>query len=77
LKLNLKKRQIELLKRSQKLKNQGKSLYREQDVELSEYKIAVSKHLFWQKWYNILLSMENFLNGKIDGEKVCDKVYGL
>ena len=46
------KRHIELLKRSQDLKNQGKNLFhesREEDVELSEYNIAVEEYIFWQE----------------------------
>jgi hypothetical protein len=43
------KRHIQLLKRSQYLKNQGKNLFienQEEDFELSEYNIAVEKHIF-------------------------------
>ena len=46
------KRHIELLKRSQDLKNQGKNLFqesREEDVELSEYNIAVEEYILWQE----------------------------
>ena len=74
------KRHIELLKGSQDLKNQGKTLFeesRKEDVELSEYNIAVERHLFWQERHNLALSMEDFLNRKIDGEELCDRVYGL
>ena len=45
------KRHIELLKRSQDLKNQRKNLFlenQEEDFELSEYNIAVEEHIFWQ-----------------------------
>jgi hypothetical protein len=74
------KRHIELLKRSQDLKNQGKNLFqesREEDVELSEYNIAVEEYIFWQERHNLALSMEDFLNRKIDGEELCGRVYGL
>ena len=43
------KRHIELLKRSQNLKNQRKNLFienQEENFELSEYNIAVEEHFF-------------------------------
>ena len=75
-----KKRHIQLLKRLQDLKNQGKNLFienREEDFELSEYNIAVEEHIFWQDRYQVALSMEDFLNRKIDGKELCGRVYGL
>jgi hypothetical protein len=74
------KRHIQLLKRSQDLKNQGKNLFienREEDFELSKYNIAVEEHIFWQDRYQVGLLMEDFLNRKIDGEELCGRVYGL
>ena len=74
------KRYIQLLQREQDLKNQGKNLFienREEDFELSEYKIAVEEHIFWQYRYQVASLMENFLNRKINGEEFCDGVYGL
>jgi hypothetical protein len=44
-------RHIELLKRSQDFKNQGKNLFlenREEDFELWKYNVAVERHLFWK-----------------------------
>ena len=73
-------RHIELLKRSQNLKNQGKIFFyenQEEDFELSEYQIAVEKHIFWEDRYQVLSLLEDFLNNKIDGEEFCDRVYGL
>nr|WPV76466.1 hypothetical protein [Naviculales sp.] len=75
-----KTRHIELLKHSQDLKNQGKNLSlenRKEYLELSEYNIAVEEHIFWQDRYQVALSMEDFLNRKIDGEELCGRVYGL
>ena len=46
------KRHIELLKRSQDLKNQRKNLFienPEEDFELSEYNIAVEEHFFFAR----------------------------
>jgi hypothetical protein len=42
---------IQLLKRSQDFKNQGKSFYKqstEKSLELSHYNAAVEQHIFWQ-----------------------------
>lgn len=69
-----------LLKRSQYLKKQGKSLFREnpkEDFELSKYNITVEEHIFWQDRYQVASLMEDFLNRKINGEEFCDGVYGL
>ena len=74
------KRHIQLLKLSQDLDNQGKNFFkenREEYLELSNYNIAVQQHILWQDRYRISLSMEDFLNRKIDGEELCDRVYGL
>ncbi len=74
------KRHIQLLKRSQDLKNQGKNLFlenQEEDFELSQYNIAVYQHIFWQERFQVALLMEDFLNRKIAGEELCDGVYGL
>jgi hypothetical protein len=74
------KRHIELLKRAQDLKNQGKTLFREnreEDFELCKYNVAVERHIFWQDRDQVALLMEAFLNEKIDGESFCDQVYGL
>ncbi len=73
-------RHLELLKRSQDLKNQGKNLFiesRKEDIELSAYNIAVEEHIFWQERHYLALSMEDFLNRKIDGEELCSRVFGL
>ena len=74
------KRHIQLLKRSQDLKNQGKNLFienQEEDFELTKYNTAVAEHIFWQDRYQVALLMEDFLNRKIDGEELCGRVYGL
>jgi hypothetical protein len=62
------KRHIQLLKRSQDLKNQGKNLFienREEDFELSKYNIAVAEQIFWQDRYQVALLMEDFLNYRL------------
>jgi hypothetical protein len=71
------KRHIELLKRSQDLKNQKKNLFlenQEEDFELSESNIAVQEHIFWQDRDQVALLMEDFLNKKIDVELFCAQV---
>lgn len=68
------------MKLSQDLDNQGKNFFkenREEYLELSNYNIAVQHYILWQDRYQISLSMEDFLNRKIDGEEWCDRVYGL
>ena len=74
------KRHIQLLKLSQDSKNQGKNLFkenREEFLELSNYNAAVEYHILWQDRHEIKLLMQDFLNKKIDGEKMCDRIYGL
>ena len=74
------KRHIQLLKRSQNLKNYGKNLHIENPEEgfkLSKYNIAIERYIFWQDRYQVALLMENFLNRKINGEKLCNRVYGF
>lgn len=74
------KRHIELLKRSQDFKNQGKNLFLEnpeESLELSRYNATVSQHIFWQYRYQVASFMKDFLNRKIDGEELCDLVFGL
>ena len=75
-----KKRHRKLLKRSQDLKNQGKNLFREnkaEELELSEYNVAIQLHFFWQDRDKVALLIENFLKQKIDGELFCDQVYEI
>ena len=63
------KRHIQLLKRSQDLKNQGKNLFlenREEDFELSKYNIAVEEQVFWTHRENFVLIMKNFLDNILD-----------
>jgi len=73
-------RHIQLLKRSQDFKDQGKWLYKEspeEDLELSSYNIAVEENMFWQQRYEVAELMQDFLNRKIDGQEFCDRVFGL
>ena len=74
------RRHIQLLKRSQDFKNQGKSFYKEspeESLELSHYNAAVEQHIFWEQRYEVYELMEDFLNRKITGQKFCDRVFGL
>jgi len=73
-------RHIQLLKRSQDFKDQGKSFYKEspeESLELSSYNAAVEENIFWQQRYKVAELMQDFLNRKIDGQKFCDRVFGL
>lgn len=59
------KRYIELLKRSEDLKNLGKSFYQESKdeyLELSEYEAAIASYLYWKSRTNRVLLMEKFVN---------------
>ena len=73
-------RHIQLLKRSQDFKDQGKSFYKEspeESLELSSYNAAVEENIFWQQRYKVAELMQDFLNRKIDGQKFCGRVFGL
>jgi hypothetical protein len=73
-------RHIQLLKRSQDFKNQGKSFYSEspeESLELSHYNVAVEQHIFWQQRDKVAELMQDFLNRKIDGQEFSSKVFGL
>jgi hypothetical protein len=73
-------RHVQLLKRSQDFKNQGKSFYKEspeESLELSSYNIAVEEKIFWQHRYKVDELMQDFLNRKINGQEFCDQVFGL
>jgi hypothetical protein len=73
-------RHLQLLKRSQDFKNQGRSFYTESPEECSELRIYngfVEEHIFWEQRYQVEEFMQDFLNKKIDGEEFCDHVFGL
>jgi len=68
-------RHIQLLKRSQDFKNQGKSFYKEspeESLELSSYNVAVEEKIFWQQRYKVEELMQEFLNRKIDGHDISE-----
>jgi hypothetical protein len=73
-------RHIQLLNRSEDLKNQGKSFYQEspeESLELSSYNVAVEEKIFWEERYKGEELMQDFLNRKIDGQEFFDRVFGL
>jgi hypothetical protein len=75
-----KQKHIQLLKRSQDFKNQGKSFYKESTeeyLELSHYDIAVEHHILWQQRYKVYELMQDFLNRKIHGEEFSSGVFGF
>ena len=66
------KRYIELLKRSEDLKNLGKSFYQESKdeyLELSKYETVIESYLYWKSRTLFLLLMEKFVNKIINGEE--------
>ena len=74
------KRYIELLKRSEYLKNLGKSFYQESKdeyLELLKYEAAVELYVYWKSRTLFLLLMEKFVNKIISGEEFSDSFLGL
>ena len=66
------KRHIQLLKRFQDLKNQGKSFYQESTdeyLELSKYEGAIQSYIYWKSRTLFVLLMEKFVNRIISGEE--------
>lgn len=64
-----KKRHKQLVIRSQDLKNQGKTLFRENTEEYSElldYEIAVEEQIFWTNRGEFFLVMKDFLDNIIN-----------
>ena len=64
-----KERHKQLVIRSQDLKNQGKTLFRENKEEYSElldYNIAVEEQVFWTNRGEFFLVMKNFLDNIIN-----------
>lgn len=65
------KRHLELLKLSERFKSLGKSLYKEKKedfLELARYEAAIEEHIYWKSRRQFALLMENFINGRINGE---------
>ena len=65
-------RYIELLKRSEDLKNLGKSFYQESKneyLELSIYQGAIASYIYWKSRTLFVLLMEKFVNKIISGEE--------
>jgi hypothetical protein len=71
-------RHLELLKQSQDLKKQGKSLHdenRKDYLELLFYKVLVQDYIYWENRHNYLSVMDNFINGIIDAEDFSDEFF--
>ena len=74
------KRYIELLKRSEDLKNLGRSFYQESTdeyLELVTYEAAIEEHIDWKSRILFLLLMEKFVNKIISGEEFSDSFLQL
>ena len=74
------KRCIELLKRSEDLKNLGRSFYQESTdeyLELVTYEAAIEEHIDWKSRILFLLLMEKFVNKIISGEEFSDSFLEL
>jgi hypothetical protein len=71
---------IELLKRHEYFKNQGKLFYhenKEEFFEMYDYDIQVEEKIFWEQRYKLHEFMQEFLNKKIDGQEFCARVSKL
>jgi len=74
------KRYIELLKRSEDLKNLGKSFYQESKdeyLELSKYDGAIQSYLYWKSRTLFVRLMEKFVNRVISGKEFSDSFLQL
>lgn len=74
------KRYIELLKRSEDLKNLGKSFYQESKheyLELSKYEGAIQSYLYWKSRTLFVLLMGKFVNRIISGKEFSDSFLEL
>ena len=74
------KRHIQLLKRLQDLKNQGKSFYQESTdeyLELSSYEGSIQSYIYWKNRTLAVLLMEKFVNRIISGEEFSDSFLQL
>ena len=74
------KRHIELLKRLQDLKNQGKLFYQESKdeyLELSKYEGAIQSYIYWKSRTLFVLLMGKFVNRMISGEEFSDSFLEL
>ena len=72
------RRHIELLKRSEDLKNQGKSFYRENIddyLELSKYDGSFESYVSWKNRTQLLLLLDNYVNKIISGEEFSDSLF--
>ena len=68
-------RHLKLLKRSQTLEKQGKSLYQKSTneyLELSRYEGAIQSYIYWESRRQFALLMKKFVTGIIDGEEFSD-----
>lgn len=67
-------RHLELLRRFLDFKNQGKNTYdlyienRDEYMELQEYKVALSHHIFWKRREQFVLLIENYVQDSIGFE---------
>ena len=74
------KRYIELLKRSEDLKNLGKSFHQENKdeyLELSKYEGAIQSYIYWDSRTLFALLMEKFVNRIISGEEFSESFLKL
>ena len=74
------KRYIELLKRSEDLKNLGKAFYqksKDEYLELSKYEGAIQLYLYWKSRTLFVLFMKKFVNRIINSKEFSDSFLKL
>ena len=73
-------RHVELLKRSQDFKNQGKSFYQQsinEYLEFCKYQGAIQSYIDWESRHQFAFLMKKFVTGIIDGEEFSDSFHAL
>ena len=74
------KQHHDLLKLSKKLQDEGKSLFRQnriKHIELIKYSAIIENEIIWRKRRLLKVYIENFLNGTIDGQELCEQIYNI
>lgn len=73
-------RYLELLKRSEYLKSQNQSFFKEsrdEKLELNEYEAAIAKHSYWNNRHQFAVLLKNFVNKIITGDEFSDEFWLL
>jgi hypothetical protein len=69
---------FELVEYSDSFKSKNKSIYNEDKIafwELLKYEIVISNNIFWQKRFEFITEMHDFINGDINGEEFGNQIW--